>query len=152
MLKKVFKICICHFPPPPKVNGGYVFTHVCLSVCEQNMSKKIQTASNETSSTAWQYDEDKLIRFWWRSASGYENFSSDSIHHWEMGPKPIESTIFQKVVEALWGGDKHKPIWLSFRSRSRSGFSVRYKTSTFQPGGGMRSIECRSGYICVQAL
>ena len=38
-------------------------------------------------------------------------------------------------------GDKDKPIRFWFRSGFRSGLSVKYKTETVQPSGGIRSTE-----------
>ena len=45
-----------------------------------------------------------------------------------------------------WWSDNNKPIQFCFRSGSRSGQSVAYKTQNVQPGRGMCSTECCSCY------
>ena len=66
-------------PPPPNMDGGYVFTPVCLSVCLwAGYLKKLRTNSGKTRWTGWVYDMDELIRFWWRCRSRCSNILSDS--------------------------------------------------------------------------
>ena len=64
--------------------------------------KKLWTDSDETWWTSWVCEKDELIRFWWisESGSGYENYLIFKVilHHWEMGPKTIYSTISQKCI------------------------------------------------------
>ena len=53
--------------------GGYVFTPLCLHA---GYLKKLWTDLYETWWTSWEWDHDKMIRFWWRSdsGSGYESY------------------------------------------------------------------------------
>jgi len=59
-------------PPPPKVDGGYVFTPFCLCLFGclwTGYLKKLWTDSDEIWWAVWVCDKDALIRFWWRSRS-----------------------------------------------------------------------------------
>ena len=51
---------------------------VCLclsvSVCEQDISKKLWTDLDKTRWTGWECDKEELFLFWWRSRSGSEIF------------------------------------------------------------------------------
>ena len=63
-------------PTPPKVDGGYVFTPVCLSVCLFDwlfVNKISQKVVDVVLWRAWVCDEDEMIRFWWRSESGFKS-------------------------------------------------------------------------------
>ena len=77
-----------------------------LSVCLwAGYHKTLWTDSDKIWWTGWVCDKDKLIRFWWRSGSEYENllyivrlfFTIE-----RMGPKTRCSMIFQKCVDRLW--------------------------------------------------
>ena len=63
--------------------------------------RKLWTDSDYTWWTGWVCDGE-LLQFWWRSesGSGYENYliSKVILHHWEIGPKTIYSTISQKCI------------------------------------------------------
>ena len=66
-------------PPPPSVDRDFIFTPHCLSVCLSvclwaRYLKWLWTDSDETWWTDLVADRNELIRFWWRSASGYSGF------------------------------------------------------------------------------
>ena len=65
-------------PLPLKVEGGYVFTPACLSICLSvcRISQKVVHGSLWNLVDRLGGEKDKLVRFWWRSESrsGYENF------------------------------------------------------------------------------
>jgi len=63
--------------------GGYVFVVVCLSVClsvMKQLRKNFQTDLHESFRECWQWVNEQLIKFWWRSGSpsGYRDCFSDS--------------------------------------------------------------------------
>ncbi len=78
---------------------------VCFFVCVAGYLKKLWTDPDETWWTGWVCEKDELIGFWWRSesGSGYENYLIFKVilHHWQIGPKTIYSTISQKVVDGF---------------------------------------------------
>ena len=53
-------------------------------------------------------------------------------------------TSYDKTRWMSWFGDESNPIRFWLRSGSRFRLSVECKMWTVQPGGGMRSTECRS--------
>ena len=89
---------------PPKVDGGDVFTPVCLFVCFwTGYLEKLLTDSDETWWTGWLWNKEELIRFWWRfkSGSGTKNYWSDSSPFSERA-EMIYSKISQLVMD--WFG------------------------------------------------
>ena len=74
--------------------------HLTVCLCTRYL-KKLRMDSDEILCRCLVCDNDKLIRFWWRSESrsGHENFLIFKvILHWEMSPKRIHCTIFQKFI------------------------------------------------------
>ena len=49
---------------------GYVFIVVCLSV--SNFAQKLP--SQETFREGWQWADEQMIKFWWRSGSGIQTW------------------------------------------------------------------------------
>ena len=68
----------CYLPPPPKVKE-VIFSPLSVCLCTEYL-KKLWMDPDEIFWTCSVCDMDKLIRFWWRSGSGYDfqNFLSDS--------------------------------------------------------------------------
>ena len=61
------------------VDGGYVFTPVCLFVCLwTGYLKRLWTDWDEIWWRGCVCDNDKMIRFWWKSEFGSNNYLSDS--------------------------------------------------------------------------
>ena len=72
---------------------------------QHDISKKLFTDWNETWWTGWVYDNDELIRFYWRSNSGSGSetflFIEVILLYWEIGRKTIYGMMSQKVVDGF---------------------------------------------------
>ena len=80
---------------------GVTLVHLFVCLCAGYL-KKLWTDPDEILWIGWVCDKDERITFWWRSRSGsnYYNFWV-ILHHWEIRPKMIYSTISQKVVDGF---------------------------------------------------
>jgi len=60
--------------------GGYVIVVVCLSVSNFTLHKNFRTDLHEILREGWQWANEQMIKFWWRSGSpsGYRDCFPDS--------------------------------------------------------------------------
>jgi len=114
---QMYAIFDCSFSltAPLKVEGGYAFTLVCLSV--SRISQKVMDGFRRNLVDRLGVCKDKLIRFWLRFGSGYKNILSDSSplrHRAKTYMKhDISKVVFTDLDKTWWMswiGDKNETI------------------------------------------